>query len=332
MTLSCSATWIAVLLRVLCGGLLFSMSLPFCVWEGCGRGCVWESECGWLPASPRALGPSIHVALLDGVSRHPGRGEDEDEEDLLWAEGGWTGQSPSVSFPVSLAVHTESVNLSECGMKRLCRFVCATQSSSLQAVVTVRCSAVPFDEGRARCHGRCVPRPFISSAPALSFFSVCVNFFFFCFTMDLLEVLWFWWLLHDASPCVSVAVLPRDAEAFDGVFILLFESSSQPCLVMAAEMGFCGCVLVARVATHAVAASLCVGGGVGERRRWWSCAPVGEGRNRPHDRRGPLSPVSGCRHRTTLFVLLVCAVCAYGTAVCCAMPTHVREERRLDCR
>ncbi|EAN87193.1 hypothetical protein Tc00.1047053508587.50 [Trypanosoma cruzi] len=226
MTLSCGATWMAVLLRALCGGLFLSMSLPFCVWEGCGRGYVRGSECGWLPALPRALGPSIHVALLDGVSRHPGCSEEEDGEGLLWAEGGWTGQSPSVSFPVSLVVRTESINLSERGMKRLCRFSCATQSSSLHAVVAVRCGAVPFDEGRVRCHGRCAPQLFIDTASAF-LFSVCVNFFF-CFTMDLLEELWFWWLLHDALPCVSVAVFPRDAKAFDGVLTLLFEFCSQP--------------------------------------------------------------------------------------------------------
>ncbi|EAN88918.1 hypothetical protein Tc00.1047053508431.5 [Trypanosoma cruzi] len=166
MTLSCGATWMAVPLRALCGGLLFSMSLPCCV-KGCGRGYVWETERGWVSASPSALGASIHVDLLDGVSRHPGCSEEEDGEGLLWAEGGWTGQSPSVSFPVSLAVLTESVNLSECGMKGLCRFVRATQSSSLHAVVTVRCGAVPLDEGRVRCHGRCAPQPFIASAPAL---------------------------------------------------------------------------------------------------------------------------------------------------------------------
>ncbi|RNC40105.1 hypothetical protein TcCL_NonESM10462 [Trypanosoma cruzi] len=143
-------------------------------------------------------------------------------------------------------------------MKRLCRFSCATQSSSLHAVATVRCGAVLFDVGRVRCHVCCTPRPFISSAPALSFFSVCVNFFF-CFTMDLLEELWFWWLLHGALPCVSVAVLLRDAKAFDGVLALLFESCIQPCLLMAAAMGFCGCVFVARVASTAVAPLLC----------WW---------------------------------------------------------------
>ncbi|RNC36649.1 putative retrotransposon hot spot (RHS) protein [Trypanosoma cruzi] len=77
--------------------------------------------------------------------------------------------------------------------------------------------------------------------------------------MDLLEVLWFWCLLHGVSPCVSVAVLSRDAKAFDGMFILLFASCSQPCLAMATAMGLCGCVFVARVASPAVAPSLC----------WW---------------------------------------------------------------
>ncbi|RNC35027.1 hypothetical protein TcCL_Unassigned02138 [Trypanosoma cruzi] len=176
MTLYCGVTWIAVLLRTLCGGLFLSASLPWCVWEGCGRGCVRGSERGWLPAPPRALETSIQVDLLDGVARHPGRGEEEDGEGLLWAEGGWTGQSPSVSFPVSLAVHTESINLSEYRRKRFCRFACATHSSSLQAVVTVRCGAVPLDEGRVRCYGCCAPQPFIASAPALSF-SNCVFFF-----------------------------------------------------------------------------------------------------------------------------------------------------------
>ncbi|RNC40106.1 hypothetical protein TcCL_NonESM10463 [Trypanosoma cruzi] len=99
MTLSCGAKRMAVLLRASCGGLPFSMSLPFCLWEDCRRGCVRESECGWLPASLCALRGSMHVDLLDGVSQHPGRGEEEDGEGLLWAEGGWTGQSPSVSFP-----------------------------------------------------------------------------------------------------------------------------------------------------------------------------------------------------------------------------------------
>ncbi|ESS61131.1 hypothetical protein TCDM_11291 [Trypanosoma cruzi Dm28c] len=245
--------------RCFCVRCAAGFSFPCLCLGVCGK--LWESEHGWLPASPRALGPSIHVDLLDGVSRHPGCSEEEDGEDLLWAEGGWTGQSPSVSFPVLLAVHTESVNLSECGMKRLCRFVCATQSSSLHAVVTVRCGAVLFDEGGARCHGRCAPQLFIDTASAF-FFSVCVNFFF-CFTMDLLEELWFWWLLHDALPCVSVAVFPRDAKAFDGVFTLLFAPRSQPCLLMAAAMGPCGCVLVARVASPAIASLLCCWG-VGE--------------------------------------------------------------------
>ncbi|RNC46739.1 putative trans-sialidase [Trypanosoma cruzi] len=88
MTLYCGVTWIAVLLRALCGGLFLSVPLPFCVWESCGRGCVRGSECGWLPAPPRALGTSIQVALLDGVARHPGRDKEEDEKGLLWAEGG----------------------------------------------------------------------------------------------------------------------------------------------------------------------------------------------------------------------------------------------------
>ncbi|RNC60379.1 hypothetical protein TcCL_ESM01880 [Trypanosoma cruzi] len=190
MALSCGAAWMAVFLRALCGGIFFSMSLPFCVWESCGK-CVRGSERGWLPVLPRAFRTSIHVALLDGVLRHPGLSEEEDGEDLLWAEGGWREQSPSVSFPVSLAVHTESVNLRECWMKGLCRFVCATQSSSLHAVVTVRCGAVPFDEGGARCHGCCAPQPFIASAASLLFFSLCEFFMrshniFFCFTMNLL--------------------------------------------------------------------------------------------------------------------------------------------------
>ncbi|EAN91103.1 hypothetical protein Tc00.1047053508247.140 [Trypanosoma cruzi] len=181
--------------RCLCvrcaAGFFFSMSSPFCVWESCGKGYVRESERGWLPASPRALGASIDVDLLDGVLRHPGRSEEEDGEDLLWAEGGWMTQSPSVSFPILLAVHTESVNLGECGMKRLCRFLRATQSSSLQAVVTLRCGAVPFDVGRVRCHGYCSPQPFIASALSLLFFSLCEFFLrshniFFCFTMNLL--------------------------------------------------------------------------------------------------------------------------------------------------
>ncbi|EAN81771.1 hypothetical protein Tc00.1047053507727.19 [Trypanosoma cruzi] len=222
------------------------------------------SERGWLPASPCALENSIHVALLDGVSRHPGYGEEEDEEDLLWAEGGWMTQSPSVSFPVLLAVHTESVNLSECGMKGLCRFVCATQSSSLQAVVTVRCGAVPFDEGGARCHGCCAPRPFIASAPSFLFFGLCEFFLrshnvFFCSTMNLLWELWFWCLLHGASPCVSVAVLPRGAKAFDGVFALLFAPCSRPCLAMAAAVELCDCAPAMRVSSFAAAPSLC----------WW---------------------------------------------------------------
>ncbi|KAF5219580.1 hypothetical protein ECC02_007417 [Trypanosoma cruzi] len=285
MALSCGATWMAVLLRVLCGGLLFSMSFPFCVWESCGKGYVRESERGWLPASPCALGTSIDVDLLDGVSRLPGRREEEDGEGLLWAEGGWTGQSPSVSFSVSLAVNTESINLSECGMKGLCRFVCATQSSSLQAVVTLRCGAVPFDVGGARCHGCCAPQPFIASASALLFFSLCEFFLrshniLFCSTMNLLEELWFWCLLHGASPCVSVAVLPRGAKAFDGVFILLFAPCSRPCLAMAAAVGFCDCALAVRVSSFAVVPLLCWWGG-DERLRRWSCAPVGEGRHRP---------------------------------------------------
>ncbi|RNC45848.1 putative dispersed gene family protein 1 (DGF-1) [Trypanosoma cruzi] len=88
MTLFCAATWMAVLLRALCGGLPFSMSLPCCVWEICRRGCVRGSERGWLPPSSRSLEISIQMVLLDGVLRHPGCGEEEDGEGLLWAEGG----------------------------------------------------------------------------------------------------------------------------------------------------------------------------------------------------------------------------------------------------
>ncbi|RNF14206.1 hypothetical protein TcG_07925 [Trypanosoma cruzi] len=107
---------------------------------------------------------------------------------------------------------------------------------------------------------------------------LCENFWsshniLFCFTMSLLQEAWFWWLLHGASPCVLVAVLPRDAKAFDGVLTLLFESCSRRCLVMEAAVGLCGCVFVARIASSAVAASLCWWG-VNERRLWWSGAPV----------------------------------------------------------
>ncbi|RNC32715.1 putative retrotransposon hot spot (RHS) protein [Trypanosoma cruzi] len=77
--------------------------------------------------------------------------------------------------------------------------------------------------------------------------------------MDLLEEVWFWCLLHGASPCVSVAVLSRGAKAFDEVFTLFFAPYSQPCLVMAAAVRLCDCVLVARVASPAVAPLLC----------WW---------------------------------------------------------------
>ncbi|KAF5216956.1 hypothetical protein ECC02_010239 [Trypanosoma cruzi] len=138
-------------------------------------------------------------------------------------------------------------------MKGLCRFACATQSSSLHVVVTVRCGAVLFDEGRVRCHGCCSPQPFIASASAL--FVFC----FFCFTMNLLEELWFWCLLHGASPCVSVAVLPRGSKAFDGVLTLLFASCTRPYLAMAAAVGLCDCVLAVRLSYFAVAPSLC----------WW---------------------------------------------------------------
>ncbi|RNC35479.1 hypothetical protein TcCL_ESM07291 [Trypanosoma cruzi] len=85
------------------------------------------------------------------------------------------GQSPSVSFPVLLAVHTESLNLRNYRRKRLCCFLRATPSSSLHAVVTVRFGAVPLDEGRVQCHGRCAPRPFI--APASVFFFLNLHIF-----------------------------------------------------------------------------------------------------------------------------------------------------------
>ncbi|RNC32109.1 hypothetical protein TcCL_Unassigned05314 [Trypanosoma cruzi] len=45
---------------------------------------------------------------------------------------------------------------------------------------------------------------------------------------------------------------------------------------------------------------------------------------------GLLSPVSGCCHRTFSFVL-VCAVCAYDAAACCAMLTCASKKRLLDC-
>ncbi|RNC33877.1 putative retrotransposon hot spot (RHS) protein [Trypanosoma cruzi] len=77
--------------------------------------------------------------------------------------------------------------------------------------------------------------------------------------MNLLWELWFWCLLHGALPCVSVAVLPRGAKAFDGVFALLFAPCSRPCLAMAAAVGLCDCALAARVSSFAAAPSLC----------WW---------------------------------------------------------------
>ncbi|EAN94540.1 hypothetical protein Tc00.1047053511843.35 [Trypanosoma cruzi] len=233
-------------------------------------GKLWErmcagSECGWLPASPCALGASIHVDLLDGVSQHPGRGEEEDGKGLLWTEGGWTGQSPSVSFPVLLAAHTESINLRNYRRKRLCRFVCATPSSSLHAVVTVRFGAVPSDEGRVRCRGRCAPRPFIASASAFLFLHLHIFL-----------------LLHDEfvggalalAPCFMAlcllcrlrffhAILKRlAAEDLDNVLCAALFS-----FVIAAAVRLCGCVLVARVASPAVAPLLCWWG-VSERQRW----------------------------------------------------------------
>ncbi|RNC52208.1 hypothetical protein TcCL_ESM10594 [Trypanosoma cruzi] len=151
--------------------------------------------------------------------------------------------------------------------------------------------------------------------------------------MDLLAELWFWCLLHGALLFVSVAVLPRDTEAFDEVFTLFFAPYSQPCLAMAAAVGLCDCVLVARVASPAVAPLLCWWGS--ERAtalvKWHDYKPdVYESTGCKIDL-GSCAPVSECRHRTSSSFLLVCAVCSYGAAVCCAMPTHAREERRLDC-
>ncbi|RNC40918.1 hypothetical protein TcCL_NonESM09552 [Trypanosoma cruzi] len=77
--------------------------------------------------------------------------------------------------------------------------------------------------------------------------------------MNLLEELWFWCLLHGVLSFLSVAVLPRGAEAFDGVFILLFAPCSRPCLAMAAAVELCDCALAVRVLSFAVAPSLC----------WW---------------------------------------------------------------
>ncbi|EKF26217.1 hypothetical protein MOQ_010100, partial [Trypanosoma cruzi marinkellei] len=210
--------------------VLLYMSLPFCVWECCVRGCVRGVSVGGSESSPAHCG--LHT--LGGFLRHPGRGEEEDGEDLLWAEGGWMGQSLSVLFPLSLAVRTESIAFSNYGVKRLCRFARATQSSSLHAVVTARCGAVLFDEGRVRCHGCCAPQPFIASAPTFMFF--CSHNIFFRFAMILLEEICSLCLLHGVLPCVSAAFLPPDAEAFDGVFTLFLRSVSQPCLVMAAAV------------------------------------------------------------------------------------------------
>ncbi|EAN91572.1 hypothetical protein Tc00.1047053506335.15 [Trypanosoma cruzi] len=98
--------------------------------------------------------------------------------------------------------------------------------------------------------------------------------------MNLLEELWFWCLLHGASPRVSVAVLPRGAEAFGGVFILLFAPCSRPCLVMAAAVGLCDSAPAVRVSSFAAAPSLCW---LGRRRATASVKlrPSGRGRHRP---------------------------------------------------
>ncbi|RNF06693.1 hypothetical protein TcG_10344 [Trypanosoma cruzi] len=128
-----------------------------------------------------------------------------------------------------------------------------------------------------------MPRPLRTTtiycfcAGIVVFLSFCGLFFFFlrshniffCFTITLLEEIWFLCLLHGASPCVLVAMLPSGAKAFDGVFILLFASCSRPCLAMAAAGGILRlrarrtCLIFCRCSLAVLAeegASDCVGG------------------------------------------------------------------------
>ncbi|RNC36388.1 hypothetical protein TcCL_Unassigned00630 [Trypanosoma cruzi] len=100
--------------------------------------------------------------------------------------------------------------------------------------------------------------------------------------MILLEEVWFWCLLHGALPCVSVAVLPRDTEAFDEVFTLLFAPCSQ-CFWSWRQQWDSVAACSSHVSHLPLLLPFCVGGGVSERQRWWSGAPVGEGRHRQHD-------------------------------------------------
>ncbi|RNF00489.1 putative elongation factor 1-gamma (EF-1-gamma) [Trypanosoma cruzi] len=73
MDLSCSATWMALLLRehfCVCCAVDFSfspMAPPLCVGDW-GSGEVRGTERGWLPTTPRALGSSTHTWLLSAAS------------------------------------------------------------------------------------------------------------------------------------------------------------------------------------------------------------------------------------------------------------------------
>ncbi|RNC38659.1 hypothetical protein TcCL_NonESM12072, partial [Trypanosoma cruzi] len=201
-------------------------------------------------------------------------------------------------------------------------------------VVVARCrhgafGAVPSDEGRVRCRGRCAPRPFIASASAFLFLHLHIFL-----------------LLHDEfvggalalAPCFMAlcllcrlrffhAILKRlAAEDLDNVLCAALFS-----FVIAAAVRLCGCVLVARVASPAVAPLLC----------WWGNERatalvkwLPSGRRKAPTARLTWTLVPRVWVSPPHFFMLpsVCAVCAYDAAVCFEMPTHVREERRLDCR
>ncbi|ESS64110.1 hypothetical protein TCDM_07876 [Trypanosoma cruzi Dm28c] len=156
-------------------------------------------------------------------------------------------------------------------MKGLCRFVCATQSSSLHVVVTVRCGAVLFDEGRVRCYGCCAPQPFIASAPSFFFFSSR----------------WIYWRSFGFGACFTALRLVCRLRCFHVVpkrlmGCLPFFLRPAASLVWSWRQQWDSAAACLPCVSHPLPLfPRCVGGGGGERLRRWSCAPVGEGRHRP---------------------------------------------------